>query len=229
MVTDFLEVRVKVLEETIQEYTKKIQRLDDIQEIQNLMGRYVFYQEAQVPGFPEDFYATKTPGVSGEVAHLGVYLGMDGIKRLNPYNIKPGSSYQHLLTTPVIEVAGDGKTAKGVWISCGQDTIPHKDTGTITAYWIWTKYGCDFIKEDGKWKLWHYHVYRVFRTPFDKSWVEEHELKTELPEKHPDTPDLPTTYDNPYSKEYIAQLVPKPPDPYETFSETFTYGPPEKK
>ena len=60
--------------------------------------------------------------------------------------------------TPVIEVAGDGKTAKGIWYSIGIGVRPNVNSdGTYTksTSWMWEKYAVDFIKEDGKWKIWH--------------------------------------------------------------------------
>jgi hypothetical protein len=238
MATKSLEERIKLLEEINERQSKKIQRLEDVHEIQNLMGRYVYLHEVQRdPEFADTIFAKKTPGVSWEVAHMGVFKGREGIKRaLDAHGprdgkVRPGTLFIHTLTSPVIEIAGDGKTAKGVWTSPGAETLNDPETGELKGFWAWTKYGCDFVKEDGKWKMWHYHVYRIFLTPSDKDYTEEYELKvmdaaTGGPSVRPDMrPDGPPTYDNPYSKKYIPKLVPAPPDPYETFDQTFSYGP----
>jgi len=72
-----------------------------------------------------------------------------------PENIGAGMEYvMHTQETPVIEVADDGKTAKGLWYSIGQGVRPQGTTGKSTE-WMWEKYAVDFIKEDGKWKIWH--------------------------------------------------------------------------
>jgi len=72
-----------------------------------------------------------------------------------PENIGAGMEWvMHTQETPVIEVAGDGKTAKGLWYSIGQGVRPSGTTGHSTE-WMWEKYAVDFIKEDGKWKIWH--------------------------------------------------------------------------
>ena len=63
----------------------------------------------------------------------------------------------------MIEVAGDGKTAKGVWIGIGFVARTDAQTGEAQCFWEWGKYGVDFIKEDGVWKFWHFHIYRIFR------------------------------------------------------------------
>ena len=52
-----------------------------------------------------------------------------------------------------MEIAGDGRTAQGLWYSIGQRTDPNGD-GTASAYWVCGKIGADFMKEDGVWKIW---------------------------------------------------------------------------
>jgi len=241
MAAAITEERIKKLEKTIQKMaevneiqSRRIQRLEDVHEIANMMGRYVYLHEVQRdPEFYETMFAKKTPGVSWEVAHMGVFKGREGIKRaLDAHGPRgggkpaPGTLFIHTLCTPVIEVARDGKTAKGVWTSPGAETLGAK------GFWAWTKYGCDFVREDGKWKLWHYHVYRIFMTPADKDYTEEYEIKVvDANRKGPVIPgmipDGPPTYDNPYSKKYVPALVPAPPEPYETWDPKKSYGPPK--
>src|ERR1035438_7351015 len=76
-----------------------------------------------------------------------------------PENIGAGGEYvMHTQETPVIEVASDGKTAKGLWYSIGQavrGSVAADGKTSVTTGWMWEKYGVDFIKEDGKWKIWH--------------------------------------------------------------------------
>ena len=57
-----------------------------------------------------------------------------------------GELIMHSLTTPIIEVAVDGNTAKGTWYSPGQ----------VTQFgggnWIWERYGVDFaIRHTTNW------------------------------------------------------------------------------
>jgi hypothetical protein len=58
---------------------------------------------------------------------------------------------EHTLTILVVEIAEDGLTAKGVWISPGHETFPVGDK--LKDYWSWGRYAVDFRKEDGKWKI----------------------------------------------------------------------------
>lgn len=76
----------------------------------------------------------------------------------------------HTLVTDIIEVAADGKTAKGIWISPGTETAP--SPGKEKGAWCWGKYEVEFIKEDGVWKFWHMTLYPLFLTPYNRSWGE---------------------------------------------------------
>ena len=123
----------------------------------------------------------------------------------------------------------DGKTAKAVWYSPGMVTEIGQD-GKPFAMWMWEKYGVDFAKEDGKWKIWHIHMYTDFAVPPGKSWTDP-EAKSSF--SFGDTVERPpemnldveiTTYQE-WSPTTVPQLLPRLPEPYETFSDTFSYGP----
>jgi hypothetical protein len=81
------------------------------------------------------------------------------VSKLHPEvkNIKEnegvGSEIMHTPTTPIIEVAEGGKTARGVWIGTGLVAMVDDKTGKPRCMWEWDRYGVDFIKEDDKWKF----------------------------------------------------------------------------
>ena len=76
-----------------------------------------------------------------------------------PENLGAGDEYvMHTQETPVIEVAGDGKTAKGIWYSIGlavNGNVSADGQASISTGWMWEKYAVDFVKEDGEWRIWH--------------------------------------------------------------------------
>jgi len=76
-----------------------------------------------------------------------------------PENVGAGSEHtMHTQETPVIEVAGDGKTAKGIWYSIGMSArgvVADDGKTSVVTSWMWERYGVDFIKENGAWKIWH--------------------------------------------------------------------------
>ncbi len=73
--------------------------------------------------------------------------------------------------TPILTVAEDGRTAKGVWISSGADTWREGDARP-QGYWRWGKYAVDFIREDGVWKIWKLRFYPFFLTKYDTPWTQ---------------------------------------------------------
>jgi hypothetical protein len=119
------------------------------------------------------------------------------------------------LTTPVIEVAGDCETARAVWLCPGLDGM------TPT----WTKFGCDFKKQDGEWKIWHLHAYGL-TTGLEIKESFTPRIKAENGADKPPT----TSWEYSGSSRYIP-LEPEPPKPYATWDylkmEPKSYGDPE--
>jgi hypothetical protein len=92
----------------------------------------------------------------------------------SPENLGAGHEYaMHTTTTPIIEIAGDGKTAKGIWYSPGLG-LSARINGTNVSYggtFFWEKYGADFIKENGVWKIWHLQMWYDWTPPFPESMM----------------------------------------------------------
>ncbi|MDB9822329.1 nuclear transport factor 2 family protein [Deltaproteobacteria bacterium] len=202
----------------------RIQRLEDLHEIQNLMSRYEYCHTASKHEETARMFAQKAPDVRAEVNNIwGVYEGQESIWRLyvgvhehSDGDDRKGRMFMHTLTTPVIEVAGDGKTAKGLWISPGNET--KMIDGKLQPYWAWCKYGVDFIKEDGEWKFWHVKVYGIFLCPYDKSWVDA-PVGTFTPKPPELMGDKESEYNWMYSTDAVTEDIPAPPVPYETWDD----------
>lgn len=151
-----------------------------------------------------------------------------------PENIGAGSAYTiHTQTTPIIEVAGDGKTAKGLWYSPGISTNAVFKNGKVETggNWFFEKYAVDFIKEDGEWKIWHIGMYY---DPTPPTWGAMGEMMAEpqpgedAEEPAPSAGGLKMTKPNPnpyesWTPKSVLKLEPRFPEPYYTFSETFSY------
>ena len=70
-------------------------------------------------------------------------------------NFGYGDLIAHHVSTPCVVLAGDGKTAKGVWYSLGVRSLGKPD-GSCEAKWYPERICADFVKEDsGDWKIWH--------------------------------------------------------------------------
>lgn len=223
------EEKIQSLMEIIKKQQHELDRQAAVNEIVNIMNRYEYLLGTGHLKETVDLFALKTPGVRAEMM-WGVYDGVEGIKKLYFKVHKamgvgeaPGGMAILTNTTHVIEVAGDGKTAKAVWICPGLDTGTYGKGGKPKANWGWAKRAADFVKEDGKWKIWHYHVYGLFMCPFETPWTEVNshpEMDAMPPELSADKP--PTTHWF-YSPEAIMKLEPVPPKPYNTFNEKTAY------
>jgi hypothetical protein len=230
------------------ELKDQIRRLTDLHDIQNLMGRYEFFHVAMMNQECVDLFVKKTPGAKVEIAHLGVYDGIDSVKRFFLVANKPfggehgrlGQMHLHTLTTPVIEIAGDGKTAQAVWLSPGVETGAKLDNGMTAASWAWVKYGIDFAKEDDHWKFWHFGMFRIFESAFNESWaatppgapdgsnpnLTSYEiLRSKMIQSMPPEarPDRPNSYNWFYSPRVAWANVPRPPQPYESWDDSQAY------
>lgn len=213
-----LEERVSQLERANEQLQRGLERAQDYVAVQNLASRYQYYHQPATMQKTFELFAKNTPGVSVAIS-AGVDEGLDRVKAFwtKPSSIPiQGVMLEHHLTTPVIEVAEDGQTAKGVWMSPGHETVPNLLPG---GHWVWGRYAIDFVKENGQWKIWHIWFYPTFRTRFDRDWVEGPEPPspnlTEHREKYPFSRPMP--YMNLYTRDSVREMVPVPPDPYTTY------------
>jgi hypothetical protein len=199
------------------------ERLLAINAVENLMGRYsTDFQEGGL-GAIADMFATKTPGVSWKVPKGPsgkdlVDLLTQASKGKGPSN--PWSLHMHTSFSPVVEVAADGKTALGVWDSFGPSINGPDDSG-----WDWNKYGVDFIKEDGVWKIWHLQVFPVFSTPYGTSVTDTAKANAAkgINAAEGDTGRRPPSWTGPNDPLWIfdgktSLRGPKTPRPYCTYS-----------
>ncbi|TVY58578.1 hypothetical protein LCER1_G000202 [Lachnellula cervina] len=243
------------IENTIAGLKLQLERQNGVLQIQNLVNRMVYLAEAGLYEDRVEFVAKKTEGVTIEIGGRGVYEGYEGAKRcfidiersfekshaagmrrLFPH-VKFGSNHagmyeSEVMGTPVIEVAGDGKTAKGVWTSLQAAGKTHEQDPKPTSCWIWWRLAIDFVQEDGQWKIWHWLKNPFFLSPSNADWVELSQKLPPVPKPgtqkgipgHDSVPDRATTklYD-PYRIDREPRLWPEPPLPYETFDPKDAY------
>ncbi len=242
------------MEQRLAELERKVQRQADYIAIANLMGRYQYLHTAgKMDVIGRELFAAELPDSRSEYGPLGVFGPEKSIEFFNAMTesfthgsgeVDPGLLEIHQITTPVIEIAGDGKTAKAMWMSTGailMQNDPAAESGK-SATWDSGKYAVDFIKIDGRWKIWHLHVCDLWRTDFDENpvthadnmpggttqqMVDEYHARIAAGEDvRPGgmpCPDAPTTFCYSYALDSRAPAEPLPPEPYQTFSETFSY------
>lgn len=225
------------MEQAIREELElRLKRLQAQEACRNLMGRYLFGH----PAFDNLDYIESWAKRDDDILEMpwGTYESFEGVKNCylhdhgdrsfpETYNTLGGALFLHEADTEVIEVAADGMTARGCWLSGGQETFVMQDfsrktgdaLGTWEAEWAWSKYAVDFICEDGEWKIWRMRLYPLFKAPFGKSWVEEKQPEPEdwSFDEIVKRPELPWWTYGP-DKIYPAN-EPEPPKPYNTYAD----------
>lgn len=132
------------------------------------------------------------------------------------------------LYAPVIEVADDLQSTKGIWYCMG--TSAEVDVAGPVAKWTWGYYCVDFVPERGQWKLWHMQYINDIECICGQSWGREQVPYPALEEFAPmkdfsvPKPTVEMCLREYYSPSRPLTLAPQLPVPYATFSETFSYG-----
>ena len=140
-------------------------------------------------------------------------------------NLGIGFTCMNPNSTPLVEIAGDGQTAQGVWYSIAQETTGRAG-GRSEAIWRGEKLAADFIREAEGWKIWHLVIATDYvnpaGTPHEAQPLEygPGEDPREIEFGTPTISKL--THD---SRLHWADNYPPEPAPYEHWSEAIGYGP----
>lgn len=219
----------------IEDQNRRIARMEAVNEITNILGRYVTYHSASRQQETVELFCRHTPGIR-LIFNGHIYDGWEGVLRHFIYRMAnaeedlSGRLYWHDVLSPVIEVAEDAQSAKCIVSTHGAETGWNMD-GSLKSLWSWGKYRFDFLKEDGKWKIYRLEFHQCMNTPYEgKGWVEEPcydligtapaELRDNEPENckpHRITkkPYLPLSTTTPDCD--LHNLNPAPPAPYASY------------
>ena len=162
---------IAALETSVAAAKAEVQRLKDIDELENLAGIYGHYVDKSRHDDVADLFAQN--GVV-EILGRGVFIGQDRVRQymrnLSPGFIGPrdGALFNHFHVQPVIDVAQDGKTAYArsrLFVMFG--------IANVGAQWGDGVYENVFVKQDGVWKLDYLHVYQTFYTNYEDGWAKK--------------------------------------------------------
>ena len=169
------ELAVKELQECL------LARISDDHAVRNLAAKFVLSLKG---GLFEDAYncfALETEGTQAKIEKYGIYEGKESLHAyFVDYYGKIGGSegcfIEHELTTPVVEVAEDGKTAEAMFIAEGVLAVAPEgwleEHGVSRSLWQIGPWYLQFVKENGEWKIWKLTVYDEIETPYEQSWSE---------------------------------------------------------
>ena len=228
-----------------------IQWCTDVEEIRDLMSLRAFYQATDDRQRELDELWVSHPIHAAKASYgsnWGYYYGKDNIegwyvgdfttkrkKQLEvwseqngvPYdeaNLGAGCMVMFPMSTSLVHIAADGNSAKGIWYVIGQQT-DLMDDGTAQGQWQYNKLCADFIKEDGKFKIYHIVCANdqnyAAGTKYDAPTYIEPE--NDMMAVEFGTPTIPmNVHDNTYN---WADDYPPMPAPYDTLKPENSYGP----
>ncbi len=231
-----------------------LERLEWRREIRNVMGRishdYAIKQEAQV----YDRYFSRREDVclglnngyyKGAAAVKGYYdalgeeirLSSSLIAKMFPRELE-GKTEDELygvgmisylpFESQVIEIADDGRTAKGIWNVRGS-TSRLTAAGPV-ANWIFGWAAVDFVLEDGEWKILNLLLLYNVDHQCGVGFTEPEKVFEPVPEFAPmadfhlPEPNVPMTVMETFRPDRPRTRSPRCPEPYATFADTFSYG-----
>ena len=158
--------RIAALQATADQLDKRVQRLKDMDQIDDLVSMYGYYLEHFVWDSLAQLFADDG---SIEIAARGVYVGRKRVRdSLDLYGVQglhPQELHPHMPMQLVIDVAPDGMSAKlrrRAWLEMG--------TGTRNGIWGEGVYEDEVVKERGVWKFKTVHFMNTFFAPYDGGW-----------------------------------------------------------
>lgn len=157
-------------------------------------------------------------------AHLDAICAANPLIENKRENLSIGCLTHHPVSTGLVELAGDGKTAKGMWYCISQETTSLPG-GSAEALWLMEKLAIDFQKEGDGWRIWHliiatdlyceagtdYSLQPVYSDPATDPVAQEFGVPTIRMLTHDTTFNW---WDN----------YPPAPEPYFTFTNDISYG-----
>lgn len=168
------------LEEKIQLALENSQRALDYFEIQKVWAAHGYCYRAQQQRYELEnywakehddiMYAHGTAAFEGRDVVMEYYAGgnekmnrgkLELMHKLFPEvelkdeNLGIGDLVVRLQTSPYIEIAKDGMTAKGLWYTLGYNIEPDVN-GELDQMVLLAKESVDFVRERDGWKIWHF-------------------------------------------------------------------------
>ena len=203
-------------------------RLWDTEHIRHTMNRMCYYlSNRDFRGLINDLWVQKNKRTASLGYNNGYYIGMDEIVRhlvLEQTDLpKTGSARMETLTTPLIKLHGDGKTAQYQGYMPGFRSSAQAD-GTMETYLTLDMCFADLIKEEGTWKIWHLILMHDHTMEAGKPYGKLPTFGWNDPlEETFGTPTVPQELHDPsYVWELLYDDMPRELDTYE---EKYSYGP----
>jgi carotenoid cleavage dioxygenase len=175
--------RIARLEATVEELSRHLGRLEDVNAIRKLQHTYGYFMDKGLYDEVVDLFAD-----DGELRFMGgVFKGKAGVRRLYCERLRPaftgrngpafGMLCDHMQLQDVIDVAPDGKTAKArfraLLIGGSHDLKPDINPRLPRQWWEGGLYENEYVKQDGVWKVQVMGHQLTWQGDFETGWAHQ--------------------------------------------------------
>jgi SnoaL-like domain len=154
------------LQATVDRLARRIARLQDRDQIENLISIYGYYLDKREWDSLADLFAEDG---SMEISLRGIYVGRPSIRRalvlFGPLHISRGFLHNHMQLSPVIRISADGTHA---W----SRSRALSELATYGRVGVWGDgiYANEYVKVNGVWKIAKDHIYTAFFATYARGW-----------------------------------------------------------
>jgi hypothetical protein len=150
----------------------RAQALRDEEAVRNLQNAYGYYVDFKMWDDVVDLFA---PNGSVSVAGVGTYAGPIGVRRNleregGPSGLRYGEMNDHLQTDMVVEVAADGRHARGRGIE-----LAMLGTNDGPAWWMLRRFDNLYVKQGRTWRIERMRLAQGMKTDYFKGWGKDWE------------------------------------------------------
>jgi len=160
-------------EESLESLAARIQRLEDIKAINDLIARYAKASDKNndpnlmLPLFTED-------GALDVGSGYGRFEGHEVLREFFLGTPKIISWSLHYNISPLVELNNDGRTARAFWYLWELANMPDPASGEQIPVWIGGTYTSDVVKQDdGQWKFKEIRLQMELMSPYSEGWVKK--------------------------------------------------------
>lgn len=142
------------------EMEQELTRLEATVAIENLVGRYAFYEAANQWESLEGLFVVDNERISVNLEKGESYTGLQRIRQyLRRYEAlgKSGLLVVNALASPSIQVLEGGQSAVGDWVVTGHETLPLKNSNH-SACWQWMRYKFTFLRVQSSWRIYQLDI-----------------------------------------------------------------------
>ncbi|KAJ4294421.1 hypothetical protein N0V90_008111 [Kalmusia sp. IMI 367209] len=152
---------------TLAELDIRIRRLNDEDEVRNLMHAHGYYVDRRMWTDVVDLHTNKTKVT---ITGLGTFHGLTGarqaLERMGPEGLTTGVNNDHPIFDTIVEVNPNGQRA----VARGIEIAMRGNTNNHTASWEFNVFRNNFVKEGGVWKVQAIETTPLVVADYYKGW-----------------------------------------------------------